>query len=103
MKTHRQIDERSLAMMEAVAKKIDDDPEKAGLKKAREVCDRWAEMHDNPYIYKWREILRKPWEEIKNILLDDSEEAQAMRQCNPFCGILTPKERWRIYREFRDR
>jgi hypothetical protein len=103
MQTHRKIDERSLAMMKAVAKKIDDDPQQNSLKKAREVCDRWAEMHDNPYIHKWRELLKSPWKEIKSILLTDSEQASAMRQGNPFGGILTPKEWWQIYREFRDR
>lgn len=101
MKTHNQIDKRSLAMMEAIIEKIEKDPQKKGLEKARSVCSRWLEMHNNPYIKRWHEILNGEWEDIKKIMLDQSEEAIALRQCNPFCGILTPKERWNIYREFR--
>ena len=101
MKTHQEIDRRSLALMKAVVEKIDLDPKQWGLKKARSVCKRWTKMHDNTYISKWDDILTRPWNDIRAILLDKTEEAAALRQCNPFCGILTPKERWRIYREFR--
>lgn len=103
MKSHRDIERRSLALMQAVAAKIDHDPQKQGLEKARQVCARWMEMHDNFYIKKWQHILAGRWEDIRNILLDESEEATALRQCNPFCGILSPRERWSIYREFRDK
>jgi len=102
MKTHRRIDERSLAMMKAIVKKIEEDPRKKGLDKARSVCGRWVQMHENSYIRQWEEILKGDWEDIKGVLTDDSEKADALRQCNPFCGILTPGERWAIYREFRD-
>lgn len=87
-------------MMAAIVDKIEADPDKKGLQKAREVCRRWMELHDNPYIEEWHNILDGRWEDIKHILLEDSEEANSLRQCNPFCGILTPKERWAIYREF---
>jgi hypothetical protein len=46
-------------------------------------------------------ILSRDWPEVRGILLDDSEEGRRMRQSDPFCGILTPAERWEIYREFR--
>lgn len=103
MKTHQEIDRRSLALMKAVVNKIDSDPERRGLRKAQSVCKRWAAIHDNPYISKWDEILTRPWHEIREILLDTAEESTALRQCNPFCGILTPKERWRIYRECKEK
>ena len=44
-------------------------------------------------------ILERPWAEIRSILLDDSEEGRRLRQNDPFCGVLTPAERWDIYRE----
>ena len=50
---------------------------------------------------EWMEILRRPWSHIRAILLDDSENSRRLRQNDPFCGILTPKERWEIYREAR--
>jgi len=52
------------------------------------------------------EQLRNGWKSCsgrgpksENILLDESEEGTRLRQIDPFCGILTPKERWEIYRE----
>jgi len=103
VKTHREIDRRSLALMTAVIEKIDEDPQKKGIDRARSVCARWLKTHDNPYLKQWNNILSGDWTEIKKVLLDDSEEATALRQCNPFCGILSPKERWAIYREYRNR
>jgi hypothetical protein len=44
-------------------------------------------------------ILQRSWPEIRTNLLDDSEEGRRLRQNDPFCGILTPVERWEIYRE----
>jgi len=101
MTTHQGIERRSLVMMRAIVAKIDRDPERKGLQKARSVCRRWAQLHDNPYIDRWERILRGEWTDIRRILLDDSEEGNALRQANPFCGVLTPKERWQIYRECR--
>jgi hypothetical protein len=101
MKTHALIDQRSLAMMRAVIDKIENDHRRTGLEKARSTCERWLRMHDNPYLKHWQEILRGDWTGIKKILLDESEEATALRQCNPFCGILSSRERWKIYRDFR--
>ena len=89
--------------MKAIIKKIDNDPRKKGVEKARSVCKRWLEMHNNPYIKEWDKILEGEWSDIKKVLLDDSEKGAALRQCNPFCGILSPKERWAIYRRFREK
>jgi hypothetical protein len=44
-------------------------------------------------------ILQGSWPEIRSVLLDESEEGKRLRQNSPFCGILTPVERWAIYRE----
>ena len=41
-------------------------------------------------------------EHQRAVLLDESEEGQRLRQSSPFCGILTPRERWAIYREHRE-
>jgi hypothetical protein len=43
-----------------------------------------------------------PWEEVRRILLEESDEGQRLRQTDPFCGILTPAERWEIYRKERE-
>ena len=100
MRTHQEIDQRSLAMARCIVERIDSDPDHAGLEKARATCSRWFTVRPEPAIAEWLEILQKPWKEIRTILLDDSEEGQRLRQSDPFCGILTPRERWAIYREY---
>src|SRR5258705_14023213 len=102
MRTHDGIDQRSLAMARAIVEKIDRDPDRKGLEKARTTCDRWLNLHSSLAIIEWREILERPWEEIREVLLDESEEGRRLRQSDPFCGILTPPERWDIYRAYRE-
>ena len=102
MRTHQQIDERSLAMARAIVAKIDRDPAQGGLARARATCDRWYENNPSPAVREWVGILQRPWEQIREVLLDDSEEGQRRRQSSPFGGTLTPQERWSIYREHRE-
>jgi len=102
MRTHEQIDERSLAMVRAIVGKIDRDPTRAGLTKARATCQRWYQERPLPAIKEWLDILDRPWEQVRLVLVADSEEGKRLRQSDPFCGILTPKERWEIYRTFSD-
>jgi hypothetical protein len=98
VKTHDDIDRRSLTMARRIVAKIDRDPTREGLRHAREVCARWAGLGNVP-ANEWMAILQRSWPEIQSILLDDSEEGRRLRQNDPFCGILTPAERWEIYRE----
>ena len=102
MRTHQQIDARSLALAQAIVEKIDGDPARTGLAKAKSVCERWTRMGHVPGVEEWNAILEHPWGEIRAILLDESEEGQRLRQNSPFCGTLSPHERWRIYRDYRD-
>lgn len=101
VRTHESIDERSLALVRAIVARIDADPERRGLEHARRVCRTWGEAGNRPAL-EWAEIIARPWDEIRRVLLDESDNGQRLRQSNPFCGILSPRERWAIYREFRD-
>lgn len=85
-------------MARRIVAKIDSDPSRAGLAHARVVCERWVARGNVP-AREWLQILDQPWTAIRQILLDDSEEGRRLRQNDPFCGILTPQERWDIYRE----
>lgn len=98
VKTHQAIDRRSLAMVRRIVEKIDADPERRGLARAKETCARWV-ANGNVPAREWLQILERPWAEIRAILLDESDEGQRLRQSDPFVGILTPQERWEIYRE----
>ena len=104
MKTHAEIDRRSLALAQAIAAKIDADPERRGLQRARQTCARWFAQDSLPAIAEWMEILGDDWDRVCAVLLDEGETGQRLRQSNPFCGVLSPQERWAIYRRFsRDR
>ncbi len=98
VRTHEQIDRRSLRMVRAIVAKIDADPERRGFEHAKRVCERWTSRGVRS-AREWQEILKRPWEEVRSILLDESNEGLRLRQTDPFCGILTPQERWAIYRE----
>ena len=89
-------------MARRIVAKIDADPRREGFEHAKQVCAHWVEQGNLP-AREWLAILRRPWSEVRSILLDDSEEARRLRQNDPFCGILTPVERWEIYREARRR
>ncbi len=77
-------------------------PERRGLAHAKSVCERWVGQ-GIASAQEWLTILDQPWEEIRAVLLDDGDEGQRLRQTDPFCGILTPAERWQIYREAQER
>ena len=100
MRTHAQIDERSLALATAVADQIDADPAHRGLDRARPVCARWLDRRPSAACREWMDLLNRPWPEVRAVLLDESEHGKRLRQSSPFCGVLTPRERWAIYKEW---
>jgi len=100
MKSHFEIDQRSLALARAVAAEIDHDPERRGLQKAQETCLRWFRNNPVPAVEEWLQILNQEWDDVRAVLLNENEQGQRLRQSSPFCGILTPKTRWSIYRQF---
>lgn len=98
VKTHQQIDRRSLAMAQRIVARIDEHPEL--LEHVQGVLRRWTELGRDTA--EWEALLQRPWSEVREILLDASEEGARLRQSDPFCGILSSQERLEIYREFRD-
>jgi len=97
---HARIDQRSLAMHRAIAEKLRADPSLLDI--AHDNLRRWmaAPGHSQPYFKQWLQILSRPLPEICAIITEDSEKMTALRQCAPFAGVLTPKERWAIYDQF---
>jgi hypothetical protein len=97
---HQRIDRRSLALHRAIADKLRADPSLLAV--AHDNLDRWAKERgrSQPYLDAWREILNRPIEEVLVLMVEESEKMTAMRQANPFAGILTPRERWAIYDRF---
>lgn len=98
MRTHQEIDRRSLELARAVVAVIDADPDRQGLEKARRTCDRWMQSQPSPAVAEWRELLTRDWAVVRGVLLDETEEGQRRRQSNPFVGVLSSRERWKIVR-----
>jgi len=99
MPTHQKIDARSLMLHQAIAAKIDADATRAGLKLARENCRRWQAQSPSRATAEWEAILKSDWRQVREILLQESEEGQRLRQSSPFTGILSPQERRTIFEE----
>ena len=102
MNAHRLAEERSLAFHRAVADKLASDPET--LERARARVRHWLESAEvSPHWARaWDEVLSRPLSEIRDLLVNESEEARALRQVTPFAGAIDPRTRWRIWREVRE-
>jgi hypothetical protein len=88
---------RGLAYHRAVAKRL----RKPMVEEARHVLFRWRQQGriDERYADRWEELLKRPVPEIRRALVDESQEADDLRQNSPFAGALSEPERQRIVRE----
>jgi len=97
--THAQIEERSIVLHRVIAQRISDNP--ALLDVARANLRRWiGQQGERLYWTEWEKILEDTMEEILAFMVSPTERARRLRQSSPFCGILTPRERWKIYESF---
>jgi len=102
MDAHRLAELRSVAYHRALAARIAEDPRI--LTRARERVRQWlAEGRATFYARRWAELLSGPEDRLREWLVADTEDARALRQSTPFAGELDPRERWRIWREVRER
>lgn len=97
---HARIEERSLALHRAVAKRLLNEPKH--LRKLKENFKRIARQSKATCVYVkgWREILELPLKDICRLLSEDSARMRELRQSSPCSGILSPQERWKIYESF---
>ena len=98
---HERIDKRSLALHRAVAAKLRTQPELVQV--ALKNIDRWYPDAGSTRacLDEWRRILDQPLDSILATIVEEGERMTALRQSTPFSGILDPKERWAIYRQFK--
>ncbi len=103
MDLHRLSEERSIAYHRVIAERLRDRPEI--LANARHRVQSWLTASAEPPFYarKWAEILAEDAESIAAFLVDRSELAYELRSSSPFAGALTPRERWKIWHETRER
>ena len=93
---HPHIDAGLLDMCRIIVEKIDADPRL--FAKAHERLDRERVRRGNLSLpsREWAGILKRPWPEIRAILLDESDEGQRLRSSHPFKGIITQQERLEV-------
>lgn len=97
---HRTAELRSIAMHRLVAERLDADV----LEKARERIDGWLAVDgpvDPRWARQWDELLDLPIAQLKERLVDDSEQMRDLRQSTPFAGVLREDERRKILEEVR--
>lgn len=95
--SHGRARARSLAYHRAVAQRL----RKPMVAEARHVLLRWREQGriDERYADRWEQLLARPLPEIRHALLEQSQDADDLRQNSPFAGVLSEPERRRIMRE----
>ena len=99
MNLHRLSEERSRAYHQVIADRLRGD--RTILERARARVDGWISSSGTPpfYALQWREVLCRDVEAIAAFLVDDGELARELRQSSPFAGVLSPEERWQIWRD----
>ena len=103
MHLHRLAEARSLAYHRAVAERIRADPSLLAV--PRERIRAWLAQGGRsvPYFRLWAALLELPLAELLAGMVDEGEQAIALRQATPFAGLLDARERWRIWRDTRER
>lgn len=103
MDLRRLAEERSVAYHRAIAERLRRQPEI--LERARQRVSTWMAAGETAPFYarKWAEVLARDVSAIASFLEERSELADELRQSSPFAGVLKPQERWRIWRETRER
>ena len=103
MDLHRLAAERSVAYHRAIAERLRDRPEI--LQMARRRVQDWLTSTATPSFaaVRWAALLDSDIASIEAFLVERSELADELRHSSPFAGALSPQERWRIWRETRDR
>lgn len=103
MDRHRLAEQRSLAAHRLVAQRVRTDPSLVDEARAR--LERWVARGSvsSTYAARWSDALGGPLEQLLALLVGDDQNARAMRQVSPFAGVLSPRERWTLWREVASR
>ena len=99
---HHVHDAVGLALARRIAEGLVAHPEWIGLAKAN--LQRWSAQNAHaPRLlncYKeWQAILDRPIDQIRQVLLEDSDDGQRLRQNSPFAGILPPADVQQLKRD----
>ena len=101
--THRDAEERSLALHREVARRLRGKPEL--LEVARERVRGWLESGfvSRTWAEAWDDVLAGSLEGGIARITDPSERSRDLRQTSPFAGAIEPRARWEVLRRLRQR
>jgi len=97
--SHSINDAISLELARRVVARLRQNPEL--LRIAGENLERWSARNaDSPSLLRcygeWQEVLKRPLDEICQVLCVETQEGQRLRQNSPFAGVPSPREVWQI-------
>lgn len=93
---------RSLELHRAIASKIVDDADAARERAHGNIETMWASNPGaGPLLGEWQRLLDLPTDDLVDVLIDPRPRARELRHVTPFAGVLTPSERWDVYRRRR--
>ena len=101
--SHQWLDALDLDMARQIAKKIRRQP--ALYQNALDTLQHWKEIKKPAplALREWDRIIkRNPVGRVLEILTQDNDEGQRLRQSDPFCGILTERERLRCFEKYEE-
>ena len=99
--SHQMMDAWGLAMARLIAEKIRVNPNL--MEVPRRNLERWKQKYGKLEAAhsEWENILNQnSTEQILEILTQDNDEGQRLRQSDPFAGILNDDERMRLFYEY---
>lgn len=102
MRTHQNLDQRSLLLHQQVAAKILANP--ALLDQAQATLARWrttASTLSQVYLDEWNSVLDSGLDACLALALDAGEHATAMRQSSPLVCLLSNAERFAFLRQWK--
>ena len=102
IRSHVWIDQRSLALHEAVAAKLEAQPQLVAVAHANLL--RWLTTNPAAALREWLRVLEAtPLPELLVLLRSPGDHAARLRQSSPFAGVLTPEERQSILKHYESR
>ena len=96
---HPEIDRKVLELTRITVARIDANPALARI--GLDNIERWT-VQKGGYLPRchaeWKHLIEThPWEKLRKMLLEESDEGQRLRSSHPFTGLVTDEERERIY------
>lgn len=96
-------DRRSLLLHGRIARRLRSDPESVVAIARTNLDLMWkGQPGARPLLREWRDILKRPTDDIIEVLTDAGQHARELRHVTPFAGVLSASERADAYRSFRE-